>query len=227
MLHSLLKTGATSVSPMTEQSNDKTKPTLPQDLTIPSLAPIQDPILDWTIFPPLPPILVPTQSPIQPPNQPPIQPPIQPPTQSPMLVSVKEFTPDYVNNYFGFEVNKCKYKKMLQLHLVWHEFYVSNIASFVFSGPHNLWGFHSVCVLNRKTWDTRILATAKKMARQVNGNPASRPIQSIYEIMKYNGMCVERTYGEYTHGDKKALSQNKYFFNPCSFEKTKKRAKGW
>jgi hypothetical protein len=219
MLHSLLNTGATSVSPMTEQSSDKTKPTLSQDLTIPTLAPIQAPIQDWTIFPPLPPILVPTQ--------PPIQPPIQPPTQSPMLVSVKEFTPDYVNNYFGFKVNKCKYEKMLQLHLVWHEFHVSNIASFVFSGPLNLWGFHSVCVLNRETWDARILATAKKMARQVNGNPASRPIQSIYEIMKYNGMCVERTYGEYTHSDMKALSQNKYFFDPCSFEKTKKRAKGW
>jgi hypothetical protein len=192
----------------------------------PMLAPIQSQISDWIIYPPLPPMLVPSQAPMLVPTQP--QPPSQvPPVSDKLLIPIEEFTPEYVNCYFGFEVNECKYKKMYQLHLIWHEFYAANIASFVFSGSLNIWGFHSVRVINRETWDTRILETAKKMARNLHGKPASRHIQSIYEIIKYNGMCVEKTHGLYTHGDKKALSQNNYFFDRCAFEKMKKRAKGW
>jgi hypothetical protein len=155
-----------------------------------------------------------------------------PPTQAPpvsveLLIPIEEFTSEYVNCYFGFEVNEYKYKKMYQLHLIWHEFHASNIASFVFSGPLNIWGFHSVRVINRETWDARILETAKKMARKLHGKPASRPIQSIYEIIKYNGMCVEKTRGPHTYSDMKALSQNNYFFDRSAFERMKKRAKGW
>jgi hypothetical protein len=78
----------------------------------------------------------------------------------------------------------------------------------------------------REVWDARIFDTASKMARQVNGKPASRPIQSIYEIMRYNSMSAVTTNGLYS-ADNKAMSQDYYYYNPKTAENTKKRVRGW
>jgi hypothetical protein len=150
------------------------------------------------------------------------------------LIPVDDFTPEHVNNFFGIDTNietdidGRKYLRMLNLLLLWHEFCDSNVALFDFSGPCNVWGFHSVRVSNREVWNARIFDTASKMARQVNGQPAKRPVQSIYEIMRYNSMRAQTTNGLYSaHADKKAMLQDYYYYNPNTSEKTKKRVRGW
>jgi hypothetical protein len=236
---SVLYSDAASEPPMVEKTRGRVKTTttqsrgamiqtLTQALILPPIqppiqpptqAPIQDQALVWN----LPPMLVPLPQPL----------PKTSPVLVEMFVSSKEFTEKYVTKFFGFKVKECKLGKMCQLLEIWREFYVSNIAKFVFSGPLNVWGFHSVKVLDREKWNTRILEVAKTMARKFKGEPAIRPIQAIYEIMQYNGMTTQKSngprgpLGTRKNNDMKALLQDEYFFTVDAFEKKKKRARGW
>ena len=95
------------------------------------------------------------------------------------------------------------------------------------STPLNVWGFHSVHVVDRQTWAAYVLATARGFARKVGGKPAAPPVQSIYEIIAYFGMTVVRSKSKQPRLDKKALDQDDYVFNESAFATKKKRAKGW
>ena len=245
---SVLYSDAASEPPMAERTEGRVKTTTTQSrgamiltstqtlILPPILPPTQAPIQDQALVWDLPPIQAPIQDQALVWNLPPMLVPLpQPlPKTSPvlvkMLVSFEEFTEEYVTNFFGFKVKECKLDKMYQLLEIWHEFYASNIARFVFSGPLNVWGFNSVHVLDREKWNTRILEVAKTMARKFKGEPASRPIQAIYEIMQYNGMTTQKSKGPLgprKNNDMKALLQDEYFFTHDAFEKKKKRARGW
>ena len=140
---------------------------------------------------------------------------------------IASFTEDHVDVYFGFKVPKCKFTRMATLMHLWHHFHDHGIADFRFDGKLNVWGFNSVHVVDRKEWDAQMLATASGMARNVLGKPAKRPVQSIYEIIKYCGMIVKRCKREKPRVDKKALDQDHYEFDVKAFDENKHRAGGW
>jgi hypothetical protein len=156
------------------------------------------------------------------------------------LLHIASFTEEYVNAYFGFKVKECKFKRMATLLHLWHHFHDHGIADFQFHGPPtptptptltptvNIWGFHSVHVVDRKNWDARVLATARSMTRNApGGKAAARPVQSIYEIIQYCGMTVVRCKREQPRVDKKALDQDDYIFDEKAFDEKKHRARGW
>jgi hypothetical protein len=151
------------------------------------------------------------------------------------LVPIAVFTPEIVNTGFGSEVNECKFKRMKTLLHLWHHLHDSGIAHFGFVGPRNVWGFHSVHVVDREKWDASVLATARGIARNVGGKPAKHPVQSIYEIIQYCGMTVVRgnratsgSNSQQPRVDKKALDQDDYVFSEHAFSTKKHRAtKGW
>ena len=149
---------------------------------------------------------------------------------TPGLVPIADFTPELVNTRFDSEVKECKFKKIETLHHVWHHLHYYGIANFRFDGPRNVWGFHSVHVVDRETWAACVLATGRGMARNVGGKPAARPVQSIYEIMQYCGMTVvrgNRANSQQPRVDKKALDQDDYVFSEDAFSTKKHRANGW
>jgi hypothetical protein len=145
----------------------------------------------------------------------------------PGLLPIDRFTQEHVDACFGFGVNECKFKKMETVHHLWHHLHDYNIAHFQFDGPLNVWGFHSVHVVDRQTWAAYVLATARGIARKVGGKPAARTVQSIYEIIAYCGMTVVRSKSKQPRLDKKALDQDDYVFKESAFATKKKRAKGW
>jgi hypothetical protein len=83
-----------------------------------------------------------------------------------------------------------------------------------------------VHVVDREKWAARLLATARGIARNVGreGQPAERPVQSIYEIIQYCGMTVVRGKSKLPRVDKKALEQEEYVFNVSAFSTKKHRA---
>jgi len=151
------------------------------------------------------------------------------------LLPIASFTEEYVNAYFGFKVKKCKFQRMAILLRLWHHFHDHGIADFQFHGPPtptptttlNVWDFYSAHVVDRKNWDSMVLATARGMARNVGGKPAKHPVQSIYEIIQYCGMTVQRCKREQPRVDKKALDQDDYVFDEKAFHDKKHRARGW
>ena len=148
----------------------------------------------------------------------------------PGLLPIERFTQEHVDACFGLGVNECKFKKMETVHHLWHHWHDHGIAHFRFDGPLNVWGFHSVHVVDRQTWAACVLATAHGIARKVGGKPAARPVQSIYEMTQYCGMTVVRGKSgksKQPRVDKKALDQDDYVFNETAFATKKHRAKGW
>ncbi len=149
---------------------------------------------------------------------------------APGLVPIKSFTQEHVNTCFDFEVRERTFEKMEEVHHLWHHYHDSGIALFQFDGPLNVWGFHSVHVVDREKWAARLLATARGIARNVGrgGQPAARPVQSIYEIIQYCGMTVvsggKRGKTTKKRVDKKALEQDDYVFNVNAFSTKKHRA---
>jgi hypothetical protein len=148
---------------------------------------------------------------------------------APGLLPIERFTQDHVNGCFGFDVKECKFKKMEKVHHLWHHFHYYGIAHFRFDGALNVWGFHSVHVVDREKWAACVLATARGIARKVGGKPAARPVQSIYEMTQYCGMTVVRgkSKSKQPRVDKKALDQDEYVFNEAAFATRRNRAKGW
>jgi hypothetical protein len=145
---------------------------------------------------------------------------------APGLVIFERFTQEHVNTCFDFEVRERTFQKLKDVHHLWHHFHDSGIAHFRFDGPLNVWGFHSVHVVDREQWGARVLACASGMARNVSrgGKPATRPVQSIYEIIQYCGMTVVRGKSKQPRLDKKALEQDNYFFSEHAFSAKKHRA---
>jgi hypothetical protein len=145
---------------------------------------------------------------------------------APGLVRVESFTQEHVNTCFDFEVRERTFLKLKEVHHLWHHFHDCGIAHFRFDGPLNIWGFHSVHVVDREQWGARVLACARGMSRNVSrGNqPATCPVQSIYEIIQYCVMTVVRGKSKQIRLDKKALEQDDYFFSENVFSTKKHRA---
>jgi hypothetical protein len=145
-----------------------------------------------------------------------------------VLLPTASFTQEYVNAAFGFEVKEIKFQKLTKLHRVWHYILDNGIAAFKYDGPVNIWGFHSVHVLDRKGWNACMLALGFNIARGRAGMPAQRPKQAIYEIIKYCGMKAVRGQGtQQPLVDKKALEHHDYMFHSAIFDRNKHRAGGW
>jgi hypothetical protein len=140
---------------------------------------------------------------------------------APGLLPIERFTQEHVDACFGFGVKESKFKKMETVHHLWHQFHDRGIAYFQFDGPHNVWGFRSVHVVDRETWAACVLATGRGMARNVGGKPAAHPVQSIYEIMQYCGMTVVRRARSKSKQPRaqKALDQDDYVFDEKAFQK--------
>ncbi len=145
-----------------------------------------------------------------------------------VLLPTASFTQEYVNAAFGFDVKEIKFQKLTKLHRLWHYILDNGIAAFGIDGPVNIWGFHSVHVLDRQGWNACMLALGFNMARGRGGMPAQRPKQAIYEIIKYCGMKAVRGQGtQQPRVDKKALEQDNYMFDSAIFDRNKHRARGW
>jgi hypothetical protein len=148
--------------------------------------------------------------------------------QDSVLLMIASFTKEYVNAAFGFEVKEIKFQKLTKLHRVWHYILDNGIAAFGIDGPVNIWGFHSVHVLDRQGWNACMLALGFNITRGRGGMPAQRPKQAIYEIIKYCGMKAVRGQGtQQPRVDKKALEQDNYMFDSAIFDRNKHRARGW
>jgi hypothetical protein len=148
--------------------------------------------------------------------------------QDSVLLMIASFTKEYVNAAFGFEVKEIKFQKLTKLHRVWHYILDNGIAAFGIDGPVNIWGFHSVHVLDRQGWNACMLALGFNIARGRGGMPAQRPKQAIYEIIKYCGMKAVRGQGtQQPRVDQKALEQDDYMFDSAIFDRNKHRARGW
>jgi hypothetical protein len=149
------------------------------------------------------------------------------------LLPIASFTEEHVFARFApFKVKKCKFERMEKMHHFWHRLHDHGIADFKFDGALNVWGFHSVHVVDRENWAACVLATARGMARGFKGGEdAKRPVQSIYEIIKYCGTdpcsAPVRCKGEQPRQDKKALHQVDYVFDENAFEENKHRVGGW
>jgi hypothetical protein len=148
---------------------------------------------------------------------------------------IASFTEEHVFARFSpFKVSKRKFERMKKMHHLWHRLHDHGIADFHFDGALNVWGFHSVHVVDRKNWNESVLATARGMARGFKGGvPAKRPVQSIYEIIKYCRTdpvrCKrdKKALHQDDDVDKKALHQDDYVFDEKAFEDKKHRAGGW
>jgi len=141
-------------------------------------------------------------------------------------------TKPHVDTFFGVNVKKEKFERMLSLYKVLCGMHHQGIAIFETDGGCNVFGFSSVRVAKRHEWDEAMLRLAQYEVRKFrNGKAIKEPISCIYEVFKYCGMDVMQT-GRHgaplPYGEKKSLKQDAYIFNPKTFEKNKSRAaKGW
>ncbi len=151
------------------------------------------------------------------------------------LLPIASFTEEHVFARFApVKISKRKFERMEKVHHLWHRLHDHGIADFTFDGALNVWGFHSVHVVDRKNWNEYVLATGRGMARGFKGGvDAKHPVQSIYEIIQYCSTqpmrCKrdKKTHHQDDVVDKKALHQDKYVFDEKAFEKQKLRAGGW
>ena len=149
------------------------------------------------------------------------------PFVTPLLVPVANFKDwqRHVNDFFALEdgVGVKKQQKMWALLKVWHSMLSRNVARFEVQGDVNVFGFTSVHVLDRVSWNEDMLALGKSLSRcPKNGtvDDIKEPRSCIYEmLMEYGGMQVVRSNGATARN--KSLQQDSYMFNHSHFASTK------
>jgi hypothetical protein len=144
---------------------------------------------------------------------------------------VDNFTKQHAHDHFGFEVPRTKYERMHKLYTLFVFMSLHGIARFESIGNANVFGFTSVTVLDRASWDTTMLALARTVLRNFRvKREIKEPVSCIYEIFKYCGMKIKEPHRHarpLRRGEKKSLKQDAYVYDALTFAKNKSRARGW
>ena len=149
--------------------------------------------------------------------------PVETPPPSPLSLCRKEDWQLHVNDHFalkgGVEVKERQAEKMWALLMVWRSMHANNVAHFEVQSDTNVYGFTSVHVLDRASWDAQMLQLGLDLSRK----PMKEPVSTVYEIlMEYGGMQVDRSSGA-KEPRNKSLKQDSYTFNAGHFAATKER----
>jgi hypothetical protein len=147
--------------------------------------------------------------------------PVQAPAPSPLSLCRKEDWQLHVDDYFalkgGVGVKERQAEKMWALLMVWRSMHANNVAHFEVQSDTNVYGFTSVRVLDRASWDAQMLQLGLDLSRR----PKKEPVSTVYEIMmEYGGMQVDRSSGA-KEPRNKSLKQDSYTFNAGHFAATK------
>lgn len=99
-------------------------------------------------------------------------------------------------------------------------------------GEVSTFGCGKIHVKNHEKWDTTWETVGIEMSRKQKGKTAKQPVAAVYEIFKYCGMEVDRTYKnsrilKLNKDNKKSLLQDAYVFKAGVLAKNKKRVRGW
>lgn len=154
----------------------------------------------------------------------------------PGLVSSDAFDQEHVTAFFDLRfldapdldapdtrlsVLACKHSRMKELLVEFEYMRDHGIVRFYFDGARNVFGFSSWRVVDRSTFDSRMLA----LALEFSPTAKVQPVTCIYEIVKYCGMEVQgRAMRSLADNKKRSLTQDVFVFNPAVFARNKHRA---
>jgi hypothetical protein len=152
------------------------------------------------------------------------------------VVSEQDFTEEYINAFFqrvrADAIPDCYYHRLRRMRAIFEQMQEESAVWFErctaeqLAGGHanNVWGFHSMRVLDRKLFDALVVKAASP---QELGSQ-----HMVYEVMvEIGGMTVQNRAPAYcgpAPEDKKKLGQESWFFNLGWFQERKqKREPRW